>query len=187
MAPKKMIAWILGMVVFLGLASCTGSLREYPTAAVKDSDPNIEFRVLRAAPETYKGKLIQLAGEIIAVRSQNPVTVIEAQRKWIMTHPEYPGYRPLEVGGDPADLFILVYPGRIDPGSLMLGNKFITAAELFDSPKAREFKITSFRARCLHVWKTGEKKITFFADRYTQVYAPLEQETFCVKGNQSVP
>lgn len=175
----------------LALGSCASS-QEYPTALAKDADPHVRFSALISAPSAFEGRVIQLAGEIVRVESVGEQVVIWAKRKLIEVQPEYPGFRPEFF--DLADLnerFVLVYPGRIDPDGRRIGNKFVTVAELMDPATSRsqtnnavlENERLSFRARCLHIWKTAEKKLSFFLDRYTQVYQPLEQETYCRRGS----
>jgi hypothetical protein len=176
----------------LALGSCVGSAQEYPTALVRDTDPHVRFSALIAAPSAFQGRVIQLAGEIVRVESVGEEVVIWAKRKLIEAQPEYPGFRPEFF--DVTDLnerFLLVYKGRVDPEGRRIGNKFITVAELLvpadlksgTNNAVSERERLSFRARCLHVWKTGQKKISFFLDRYTQVFQPLEQDTYCVSGS----
>jgi hypothetical protein len=174
---------VLGVVVCLLFLSCASSRRQYPTAAVRPLELNMQFKPLLTAPEAYKGRIIHLAGEIVEIKSSNEEggIVLEAQRLWLAEHPEYPGFRPLELGDDPHDMFVLWYPERLDPEAMRIGNKFVAVTRIVTSPKAKQMKLLVFRAHCVHVWKTGEKKIAFFKDRYTQVYAPLEQETYCTE------
>lgn len=194
LVTMNMIDKVTVLVLALALEACTTFYQEYPTDLVKDAEPNIEFKVLKAAPSAYQGRVIQLAGEILQIESAGEGTVIWAQRKRLEEDPEYPGYRPVEIGDDPPDQFFLYFKGHLDSQGQRLGNRFIAVAELIVSSGSKDGKRKdlsaseqlSFRARCLHIWKTGHKKISAFPDRYNQVYAPLRQDTYCVTGSQSV-
>lgn len=101
-----------------------------------------------------------------------------ARRRRIEPHLAYPWYKPVE-GGEPlAEQFLLSYPRPMDAQALRLGNKFIAVAELV-GPSS---DIVSFRARCLHVWKTGQNRIAELSDRFNQLYQALEEDTYCAPG-----
>ena len=183
----------MAKVIALGLAlsSCAPS-QQYPQTAGRDINPNFEFENLKVALDVYKGTVFQLAGEIVQAKSVSNGTLILAQRKWVREDFNYPGYRPEETGEAPPDQFLLSYPRTIDAQGLMVGNKFIAVAELVGLEKdngmgASQSSQLAFRARCMHVWKTGKSRISDFLDQYPQLYAPLEEDTYCAGASQSSP
>ena len=176
---------LVGMAFALG--ACAGT-PEYPIATAKAIEQYVDFRALSSSPQSFRGRMVHLAGEILRVEPGGGAIInIYAQRKRLLVHPEYPGYRPDETVQDPPDRFLLVFHGKIDPDGSRVGNKFVAVAEYLppsdegggESDGKPQADRVNFVGHCLHVWKTGVRKISFFVDRYTQMHQPLEDESYC--------
>lgn len=171
------IAKAAGLVLVVGACAVAP---EYPETLGSDIDLNFDFAAVRAVLDQYTGSVFQVAGEVLRIESGSDGIRVLARRKWIQSHPKYPWYAPMEVGDSPGDQFVLSYPGHMDAQALRLGNKFIAVAELVGDKDDR----LVFRARCLHVWKTGQNRIAELADRYNQLYQAMEEDTYCVPTRQ---
>ena len=167
---------IVGLLFALGACALAP---QYPETLGSDIDPNFDFRNLKLALEQYKRSVFQVAGEMVRIESGGEGIRVLANRKWIQWQLKYPWYIPVEAGEPPNDPFVLIYPSRIDAQALVLGNKFIAVAELVGTSG----DLLEFRARCLHVWKTGHNRISELPDRFIQLYQALEEDTYCAPGN----
>ena len=168
----------------LGLVACAVA-PEYPEMLGSDIDPNFDFGAVRAALDQYTGIVFQVAGEVLGIESGSDGIRVLARRRWIRSRPEYPGYEPMPVErrGLPGDQFFLSYQGDMDAQALRLGNKFIAVAELAGEKDDR----LVFRCRCWHVWKTGHHRRADLADRYSQLYQAMEEDTYCAPARQDSP
>lgn len=170
---------VVGLI--LALAACA-VVRQYPEPETLGSDinPNFDFANVKSALETYRGVVFQVGGEMVRVESRSNGVRILARRMWIQQQLKYPWYAPVEMAGAPDDEFFVFYPGQVDGQGLMLGNKFIAAAELVGMEKM-DAQPLSFRVHCMHIWKTGQNRIAELPDKFIQLYQALEEDTYCAR------
>lgn len=173
----------VGRVVGLALVfgACAPAM-QYPEPETLGSDinPNFDFGNVKSALETYRGAVFQVGGEMVRVESRSDGVRIFAKRMLIQQQLKYPWYAPVELAGAPIDEFVVFYPGHVDGQGLMLGNKFIAAAELVGTEKM-DAQPLSFRVRCMHIWKTGQNRIAELPDKFIQLYQALEEDTYCAR------
>lgn len=168
-----------GIGLALALGACAPAM-QYPETLGSDINPNFDFGNVKAALETYRGAVFQVGGEMVRVESRSDGVRILARRMMIQQQLKYPWYAPVELAGTPLDEFFIFYPGRVDGQGLMLGNKFIAAAELVGTEKT-DAQPLSFRVRCMHIWKTGQNRIAELPDKFIQLYQALEEDTYCAR------
>lgn len=153
----------------------------FPAGITNDVAPNVEFGVLKARPDTYKGRAVQLAGRIMEVHQVDNGTLIVAKQLPIQ---EFPAYGPSETV-HATGLIAVLYPGKVDPAGLRDGNKFIVVAEMQGAkPVSFDGAIrpqTYLLARCMHVWKTGRYYEISDFPHIADGYYPLEEQTYCTK------
>jgi hypothetical protein len=147
-------------------------------------EPTLKFGVLQTEPEVRL-----LAGSLIGVEPIGSGVLLVTHHLPVVKQIAYPSFRPMETR--PIAQFVLYYPGHIDPQGLRLGNKFIALAEKRDltvtASDGVSRTIPYFVGRCLYIWKTGHHEISDLRDRYNQVYAPLEEDTYCTKATLPGP
>jgi starvation-inducible outer membrane lipoprotein len=141
----------------------------------------MEFGVLQAQPDVFRGQVVQLGGRIVGAVSTKDGMLIRVQELPVEKHPVY---GPSEMLSPTAE-FAILYPGKVDASGIQFGNKLIVVALAKGSqsvnvdgvPRMEPYVI----ARCMHVWKTGG----YGSDRIEDFphmmdgYWPLEHETYC--------
>jgi starvation-inducible outer membrane lipoprotein len=142
---------------------------------MKDVDPSVEFGVLKAQPDVYKGRVVQLAGRIVEVEPVKEGTLIVARSLPIVhNHP----FESITVSESASGRFTVLYPGKINPADVVFGNEFMVVAQVQSGKSKGEPYVV---ARCLHVWKTGPlDEIADFPD-WLDTYQPLEERTYCAR------
>ena len=163
----------IGIVGIVSVSCSTPSL--FPPEAKRDAVP-LQFGVLVAKPDVFKGRVVQLAGRIVGIDQSVDGILIRAQEL-----PMDPASRPAEIAkGTPQ--FGIMYPGKVDEKALWLGNKLIVIG-LAEGSQAIQvdglMRTTPYVvARCMHIWKTGAYAIKDYP-HITDGYYPLEHQTYC--------
>jgi starvation-inducible outer membrane lipoprotein len=163
-------------VVVTALAGCSSA--PFPPSRTKDVNPNIQFGVLEAQPDAYKGQAVQLAGRIVDVLPTAEGTLVVVQSLPIKNN------QPLDSLDEPmasTGKFAFLYQGKITPAELRYGNEVMVLAQsqgsrVIDVGIPRPYLV----ARCVHIWETGEDRISDFPD-YLDTYFPLPERTYCTK------
>jgi starvation-inducible outer membrane lipoprotein len=162
------------------LMACTGQ-NLFPSNIISDVDSQSDFGVLRAQPDAFKGRAVQLAGRIIDVQEVEGGSLVLARELPIDSAPVY---GPKETPA-PTGRFAFLYPGKIDPMGKRGGNKFVVVG-VMNGTKAVDFEGASvakpyLEARCVHIWKTGNYYEISDFPHVTDGYYPLPEETYCAK------
>ena len=175
---ESLLKYIVGIAGILSVGCSTPSL--FPPEATRDAAP-IQFGVLDAKPDVFKGRVVQLAGRIIGVESSSDGLLIRVQELPMEQHPVY---GPAEIT-QPTSEFAIMYLGKVDEKALWYGNKLVVVAVAQGShpiavdgiPRTTPYVV----ARCMHVWKTGEYGSYGIDDfpHITDGYYPLEHQTYC--------
>lgn len=126
----------MGWVILLVWSAAACGPREISEEA--GVDPNLTFEVVKANPETHKGKKIVVGGEIIAVRNLKETTEIEVLEK-----PLASDRSPLRMDVS-RGRFILIQPSFLDPTVFQAGRRITVVG-----------KVTGGRAQ-----KVGEAELT---------------------------
>ena len=176
-----MKAPLTSMIAILGIVSVGCSTPSFfPPEATRDVTA-LEFGVLEAKPDVFKGRVVQLAGRIVGVEQSADGILIRAQELPIQ---QQPAYGPAQTTkGTP--VFAIMYPGKVDEKALWFGNKLLVVAvaqgshsmEVDGIPRTTPYVV----ARCMHVWKTGEYG-SYGIEEFPHLpdtYYPLEHETYC--------
>ncbi|MBX3237112.1 MAG: Slp family lipoprotein [Nitrospiraceae bacterium] len=175
-------------VLSVGVLACSALMASgcstptlFPPGATSDATP-VEFGVVRAQPDVFKGRVVQLAGRIVGVEESNHGYQIRAQELPLEQHPVY---GPGEARGRTPE-FAIAYSGKLDPSARWYGNKFVVVAVAqgtqdvtVDGNVRNEPYVV---ATCMHIWKTGEYGSYGLGDfpHTTDGYYPLEHDTYCV-------
>lgn len=149
---------------------------------MKDVDPRVEFGVLKAQPDVYKGRLVQLAGRIVDIEQEPNGTLLVVRNLPIKNNKPMDS---VEESAQPSERFAVLYPGKIDPAGLRFGDEIVVVAQVQGEKSLRPLAGLYERppymvASCMHVWKTGGDNISDFPD-YVDTYYPLEEKTYCSK------
>ena len=175
---KSLLQYMVGIVAMLSVGCSTPSL--FPPEATRDAAP-IQFGVLEAKPDVFKGRVVQLAGRIVGVEQSANGILIRAQELPVEQHPVY---GPAETN-KPSSEFAIMYPGKVDERALWFGNKLLVVAVAQGSRSMEVDGVSRTTpyvvARCMHVWKTGEYGSYGLEDypHLADTYYPLEHETYC--------
>lgn len=176
-----MKAPLTSMIGILGIVSVGCSTPPFfPPDATRDAAP-LEFGVLEAKPDVFKGRVVQLAGRIVGVQQSADGILIRAQELPIQ---QQPAYGPAETSKG-TSVFAIMYPGKVDEKALWYGNKLLVVAvaqgshpmEVDGIPRTAPYVM----ARCMHVWKTGEYG-SYGIEEFPHLpdgYYPLEHQTYC--------
>ncbi|HKN88080.1 MAG TPA: Slp family lipoprotein [Nitrospiraceae bacterium] len=170
-------------VIALGLAF-TGC--SHPALFSKDVlrsvDENFDLTAWRSAPNASAGHTIKVGGKLVQADLMERGTLIVGMQLPIVEHP---AYGPTEMGKRSDSFeFALLYSGKIDPGALSPGNRFIAVGliqrtkvvEVDGAPKTEPYLL----ARCIHIWRTEGREIADFPN-VGGGYYPLEEDTYCTK------
>ncbi len=176
---KPILNFIIGVAATTVSVGCsTPSL--FPPEATRDAAP-LEFGVLEAKPDVFKGRVVQLAGRIVGVEQSADGILILAQE---LPMEQHPAYGPAETAKGTSE-FAIMYPGKVDANALWFGNKLVVVAMAQGSHPVEVDGLTRTTpyvvARCMHVWKTGEYGSYGIEDfpHTTDGYYPLEHQTYC--------
>lgn len=174
----KAIARLLLISTSLVFAGCSTSL--FPASVTRDVTP-MEFGVLQAQPDVFRGQIVQLGGRIVGSEETIDGMVIRVQELPVDVHPVYGPSETLR----PTAEFAILYRGKVDPAGVQYGNKLVVVALAKGSqavsvdgiPRIEPYVI----ARCMHVWKTGGYGMYGIEDfpHTTDGYWPLEHQTYC--------
>ena len=172
---KFLFSSMIGIVGIVSVACSTPSL--FPPEAIRDAAP-LQFGVLVAKPDVFKGRVVQLAGRIVGIERSADGILIRAQ-ELPMARDHVSG--PAEiVKGTPQ--FAIMYPGKVDEKALWLGNKLVVIGLAQGSQAIQADGHTRTApyvvARCMHIWKTGSYAIKDYP-HITDGYYPLEHQTYC--------
>lgn len=152
----------------------------FPSSVTHDVTA-MEFGVLQAQPDVFRGQVVQLGGRIVGVEETKEGMLLRVQELPLEKHPVYGPSETLS----PTTEFVILYTGKIEPSGIQFGNKLIVVGLAKGSqsvtvegvPRMEPYMI----ARCMHVWKTGEYGSYGIEDfpHTTDGYWPLEHETYC--------
>jgi len=177
---KRLPAYGVTVALLMSVGCSTPAL--FPPDATRDI-ASMEFGVLEAQPDVFKGRVVQLAGRIVGVEQSASGILIRAQELPMEKHP---AYGPAETyRGTPE--FAIMYPGNVDDRALWFGNKLLVVAVAQGPQTIKADGVTKVEpyviARCMHVWKTGEYGSYGIEDfpHLTDGYFPLEHQTYCAK------
>ena len=175
--PNVMILSAVSILVFFTGCSSTSFFPSNGSQALKSES---EFGVLTAKPDVYQGRAIKLAGRMVGVEQTTGGTIVTAE--WLpYPNVEYEG--PAEMEMAQTRRFVLFYPGKLDAEGSLQGNKFLAIGKKEGTHSMISFGGTSrplpyIKARCLHVWKTGDDEIEIQPDVENAGY-PVLEETYC--------
>ena len=175
---KSLLKYMVGIAAMLSVGCSTPSL--FPPEATRDAGP-IQFGVLEAKPDVFKGRVVQLAGRIVGVEQSANGILIRAQE---LPVEQYPVYGPAETK-QPTSEFAILYAGKVDERALWFGNKLLVVAVAQGSRSMEVDGVSRTApyvvARCMHVWKTGAYGSYGIEDypHLADTYYPLEHETYC--------
>jgi starvation-inducible outer membrane lipoprotein len=173
----------LAMPLFAAfLATGCGAPALFPSDVTRDMAWT-EFGVVRAQPDVFKGRVVQLAGRIVGVEQSADGYLIRAQE---LPMQEHPAYGPAETRKATPE-FAISYPGTLDPAARWYGNKLVVIAVAQGTQDITvEGNVRSeplVKAKCMHIWKTGEYGSYGIEDfpHTTDGYYPLEHQTYCAR------
>jgi hypothetical protein len=166
---------MIGIVGIVSIACSAPAL--FPAEAVHDATP-LEFGVLEAKPDVFKGRVVQLAGRIVGVERSADGILIRAQQ---LPMPKTPASGPAELVKKTPE-FAILYPSKVDEKALWRGNKLVVIGlaegshviQADGNPRTAPYVV----ARCMHIWKTGSYQIEDYP-HVTDGYYPLEHQTYC--------
>jgi len=174
----KTTAKLLLIGASLVFPACSTAL--FPPSVTHDVTP-MEFGVLQAQPDIFRGQVIQLGGRIVGAEKTQDGMLIRVQELPVNQHPIYGPSETLH----PTAEFAILYPGKIDPAGVQYGNKLIVVALAKGSQPVSVDGVPRIElyvvARCMHVWKTGGYGYYGIEDfpHTTDGYWPLEHQTYC--------
>jgi len=165
------------VVCSLALGACATS--PIPSSAMKDVDPSVGFGVLKAQPDVYKGRAVELAGRVVDIQLVQNGTLIVAQSLPMKNN------RPVETLGEikremidesvePNATFAVLYPTTIAKSEFEFGDKVLVVGKVEEAKKGRPYLV----AGCVHVWKTGAYPISEYED---WADLGLSQKTYCAQ------
>ena len=168
-----------GMVILsIGCASQTS----FPTNGSQALKSESEFGKLTSQPDVFKGRAIRLAGRMVGVETTAEGTIVTAE--WL-PYPsnEYEG--PTNTGLVNQGRFAVFYPGKLQSEGLLHGNKFLVIGKMEGTQSMMQVggafrPLPYIKARCLHIWKTGDADISTEPDVENTGY-PVAEKTYCSK------
>jgi starvation-inducible outer membrane lipoprotein len=154
----------------------------FPPEVSDTVDRALTFATLTTNPNAYKGRNIELGGQIVEARADQGALRLLVRELAIQTDPVY-GYGPVDTGGS-RGMFAVVYAGKVTAQDLQHGNLVVVATVMgavVDTITGAPVPRLTLRAECLHIWRTGGHRIDEFPwPPSLQGYWPLIHATFCV-------
>lgn len=157
----------------------------FPPTVTGDAVQDMQFGILQADPDTYKGRAVMLGGKIMGTEATEKGTLILVKHLPVSEHPVY---GPVETAELTGERFVILYPGKVDEEGLWFGNKLLVVAvvqgnKAITIPDGISRTQPYVVARCMHVWKTGEYGSYQISDfpYLPDGYYSLPQETYCAK------
>jgi outer membrane lipoprotein len=165
---------VLLMSAIMVLTACSPVLdRELMKQGLRD----VPFSQLRAAPDTFKGKLFILGGIIVGARFTETGLLIEA----LYIPVDSSGY--LEEGEHSHGRFLAFYPkssGLLDPIVYRKGREITLAAEFLETKKGKiddmEYIYPVFEIRQIYLW--DEMRHYYNYPYYNYPYDPFYYSPF---------
>lgn len=182
----KTLLTTLIAILSSSLIGCTTSSL-FPETALQDVNRKMEFGVLQAHPDVYKGQVIQLAGRIIGVNQVREGTFLVVHQLPIV---ERPIYGPAESGARTGE-FAVLFPGRLASVDAAPGNRVIVVGTIQGTQEiTREGtsqKEPYLVARCLHIWETAGEEIYDYIVKHggEEGDSSQIQQTYCVRASRS--
>lgn len=174
----KIIDWLLVLSASVFVTACSTPLF---SPSVTHDVTAMEFGMLQAQPDVFRGQVVQLGGRIVGAEETTEGVLIRVQELPVEKHPVYGTAEILF----PTVEFAILYPGKVDPAGIQFGNKLIVVALAKGSQAVNVEGVLRTEpylvARCMHVWKTGEYGSYGIEDfpHTTDGYWPLQHETYC--------
>lgn len=159
----------------------------FPETALQDVNRKMEFGVLQANPDIYKGQVIQLAGRIIGVEQLKEGTFLIVHQ---LPMAEHPIYGPAESGARTGE-FAVLFPGRMAPVDAAPGNRIIVVGTIQGAQETLREGTSQNEpylvARCLHVWETAGEEIYDYLVKHggEEGDSSQIQQTYCVREARS--
>lgn len=143
-------------------------------------DRTVTFENLVTSPDRYKGRTVELGGQIVGSIVEQEEVQILVRALPIRTAPVYGPYDT----GRSRGLFVIRYAGKIGAQDVQDGNMVVmigavmgaVASSLTGTP-VRRLTVT---AECFHIWRTQGNPIEDFPWTMNARWWPLIQQTYCV-------
>lgn len=169
------------LVVLCAMVGACARPHIFPERELHGVDRSFDFARWKEQPMAFVGAKVEIGGRIVDTTvTDEGVRIVAAQLPVV----EHPVYGPRNgFGRVGAYEFAVMYPGKIEPGALRSGNKFIvlgwTQTPVEIEWQGAKRSMLALKATCIHIWKTGPQEIADFPNVQSEYY-PLERHTYCV-------
>jgi len=162
------------------LAACAPA-SIFPPDVIEKVDRTVTFENLVTSPDHYKGRTVELGGQIVgSVVEQDGVQML-VRALPIRTTPVYGPYDT----GRSRGLFVIRYAGKIGAQDAQDGNMVVMIG-VVNGAVATDVGVSVRRltvtAECFHIWRTQGDQIDEFPWLAHTRYWPLIQQTYCING-----
>lgn len=139
--------WLVSSILLSGCSS----QRIVPQSMEPLVDRTVSFRDVQASPESYKGRLLVLGGEVLTAKRLHNGTQIELLQL-PLTHGEEPSPDRLQSAGR----FLALQQEFLDPATVVKGTRVTIVGEVSGSKTDRlddvEYRYPTVTVKHLHVW-----------------------------------
>src|SRR5215831_3957114 len=153
----------------------------FPPEVSERVDRTVTFEQVVDHPAEYKGRIVQLGGQILRSKVEGEEVQMLVRELPIQMKPVY---GPVDRGGE-RGMFIIRYTGKVADQDLQRGNMLIvigtmmgTAVSDLTGPYVSRSTVS---AECVHYWRSqGEPIEDYPYPKNAQGFVPLVQQTYCI-------
>ena len=182
---RCLISRLLNVVIFtclfLGLLlSACAKPPIFSDAVLREVDRTVIVRDLVTNPDSYKGRMVEIGGQILQALSEGDEVMMLVRALPIRKEPVYGPYEK----GRSLGMFVVRFAGRVGTQDSQAGNMIVVigpvmgalpTASLSDVPVRR----LTVNAECFHIWRTQGDQIDQFPWQADSRYWPLIEQTYC--------
>ena len=143
MKQEKPLSLCLFLLLFITLTGCQAWISEQVRST---ADDETLFEEIFENPNSHKGKIIVLGGEVLQLQYQEQKTEVE-----FAEIPLYKGGHPA-LGFDPGQRFFVVFPHRLDPYLFKKGKVMTLAGRVVGTKTVQGADYPLFSYEDAYVW-----------------------------------
>lgn len=148
----RLVHGVLATAVLL--AGCGSSPDVIPESLEPQVDKNVTFNQLHESPDSYKGKMVVIGGEVLKVRRVQDGTQLE-----VLQLPLDDSYRPASQRTGSQGRFLAHQASALDPATIPNNSRLTIVGEVTGATMQRldeiDYRYPTVDIKHLHVWEPG--------------------------------
>ena len=134
------------------LPGCTSSPDVIPTSLEPQVEKNVTFNQLHESPDSYKGKMVVIGGQVLKVKREQDGTQVE-----VLQLPLDDSYRPTSQRTRSQGRFLAHQASALDPATIPNNSRVTIVGEVTGATMQRldetDYRYPTVDIKHLHVWE----------------------------------